>query len=172
MSNVTTDQRSPEETLALYERGAKNLEALLAGLSEADLDLTRVPGEWSIRQIVHHIAEGDALFMVPIKSALAQSGSTFVRNALDPDPDAGPVALGLASRPVESSVTLTKAIREQLSQLIRYVPDSWGHYVMMKSPEGDDGGRRMDVGLLVGIMVSHMAEHCDEIKTIREVHGR
>src|SRR5207237_9583672 len=69
---VFVQQRSPEKTRALYTRGGDDVEAALAGLAEADLDLTRTPGEWSIRQIVHHLAEVDAMHLMLFASALAQ----------------------------------------------------------------------------------------------------
>src|SRR5215469_18818286 len=53
---IATVPRSSEEGLALYARGPQELEAALAGLSEADLHLSRETGEWSIRAIVGHLA--------------------------------------------------------------------------------------------------------------------
>ncbi|MBX6341716.1 MAG: VOC family protein, partial [Thermomicrobiaceae bacterium] len=52
--------RSPEEIVALYAEGPAALERALAGLDGADLDLARAPGAWTIRQIVHHVADSDA----------------------------------------------------------------------------------------------------------------
>ncbi len=83
ISYIQRLQRSPEETRTLYSRGGDEVEAALAGLAEADLDLTRAPDEWSIRQIVHHLAETDAMFLMIFESALARSGSTFLRNPYD-----------------------------------------------------------------------------------------
>jgi hypothetical protein len=62
---------SPEKMAALYAQGGDELASMITGLSESELDLTRAPGEWSIRQIVHHLAETDTLILMAIKTALA-----------------------------------------------------------------------------------------------------
>ena len=46
------------ELLSLYADGPAMLEAALVGLSESGLDRAKAPGEWTIRQIVHHVVDG------------------------------------------------------------------------------------------------------------------
>ena len=48
MSKLTVSQN---ETLANFTSGADNLEKLVVGLSEKELDYSAAPGEWTIRQI-------------------------------------------------------------------------------------------------------------------------
>src|SRR5207249_9740272 len=87
---IFVQQRSPEKTLALYIRGGDDVEAALVGLAETDLDLTRAPEEWSIRQVVHHLAETDSMHLMIFVSALAQSASTLTRNTDHRDTAQGP----------------------------------------------------------------------------------
>ncbi len=161
-------QRSPEKTRALYIRGGDDVEAALAGLAETDLDLTRGPNEWSIRQIVHHLAETDAMFFMAFKTALAQSGSTFIRNPYDQDHWVE--ALAYTERAIEPSLALLKAMRQQLAQLFQQIPDHWDRYVLLKfaSWEGDT----VTVGELMDGMNWHLAEHCAEIQETRRIHQR
>ena len=58
---MTEQTTSLEVILNLYADGPAKLEAALAGLSEPDLDLALTSDSWTIRQIVHHIADGDDL---------------------------------------------------------------------------------------------------------------
>ena len=50
------------EILELFKRGPGILENALAGLSDTELDYVSSNGGWSIRQIVHHLVDGDDLW--------------------------------------------------------------------------------------------------------------
>ena len=45
--------------LALYADGPAQLTDVLTGFTESELNLALTTGSWTIRQIVHHIADGD-----------------------------------------------------------------------------------------------------------------
>jgi catechol 2,3-dioxygenase-like lactoylglutathione lyase family enzyme len=163
-------QHSPEETLATYARGGEEIEAVLTGLTEADLDLTRSPDEWSIRQIVHHLAETDSLFLMTFESALAQPGCTFIRNPYDQPYWAE--ALAYKERAIEPSMALIKAMRDHLLQLFQYIPDFWDRYVLLKFASWEGEGDKVTVGGLLEGLNRHLAEHCAEIRETRRMHSR
>ncbi len=170
ISYIQRVQRSPEETIALYSRGGDDVEAALAGLTEADLDLTRAPEEWSIRQIVHHLAESESMFLMTFKSALAQSGSTFIRNLYD---QAHWVeTLAYKERAIEPSLALIKATRRHIAQLLQHIPDHWDRYILLKFASWKGKGDRVTVGQLLDGMNWHLAEHCAEIHETRRIHSR
>src|SRR5215470_5525894 len=58
------------DSLVRYAHAPKRLEAAVDALAEGDLDTERAPGEWTVRQLVHHIAEGDILWAGAIRAAL------------------------------------------------------------------------------------------------------
>jgi catechol 2,3-dioxygenase-like lactoylglutathione lyase family enzyme len=154
---------SPEKMAALYAQGGDELASIiLEGLSEPELDLVRAPGEWSIRQIVHHLAETDTLFLLAIKTALAQSGSTYVRNPYDQD--IWVKALDYSGRSIEPSLALIKAIRAHIAQLLQHVTDYSEHYVMLKWANEEGKGSKVTAGDFVESLVRHHAEHCEEIR--------
>jgi len=167
---IQCTQHSPEEIIARYTKGGETVEATIAGLSEADLDLRRSPNEWSIRQIVHHLAESASLSLMSIKCALAQSGSTFVRPPYDQERWAK--EFGYEKRPIEPSLALIKAVHWNISQLLQHIPDGWDHYVMVKFVGEEGEGRKRTVGQWLNIQVTHTAEHCEEIRETRQIHGR
>lgn len=68
---------SDAEILERYEKGPAALVEALAGLTEEQLDLVRAPGKWSIRQIVHHMADSESSSLVRILMALAKPGRSF-----------------------------------------------------------------------------------------------
>jgi len=170
ISYIQRVQRSPEETIARYIRGGDEVEAALAGLTEADLDLTRAPEEWSIRQIVHHLAETDSMFLMTLKSALAQSGSTFIRNPYDQDHWVE--ALAYKERAIEPSLALIKATRRHLAQLLQHIPDHWDRYILLKFASWEGEGDKVTVGELLDGLNWHLADHCAEIHETRRIHSR
>ena len=169
ISYIQRVQRSPEETRALYSRGGDDVEAALAGLSEVDFDLTRAPEEWSIRQIVHHVAETDAMFLMIFESALAQSGRTFIRNSYDQAHWAE--TLAYKERAIEPSLSLIKATRRHIAHLFQHIPDHWDCYVLLKSASDEGEGHKVTVGQLLAEMNWHLAEHCAEIHETRCIHN-
>jgi hypothetical protein len=58
---------SQENTLALFTAGAERLEAVIQDLTEEALDSACAPGEWTIRQIVHHLADDCDVWSMCIK---------------------------------------------------------------------------------------------------------
>jgi hypothetical protein len=123
-SNYTilfVQRRSPEKTRAVYARGGEDVEAAVAGLADADLDLPRGPNAWSIRQSVHHLAETESMVWMALKAALAQSGRTFIRNPYDQD--RWVEALAYNERAIEPSLALLKATRQHRAQLFQPIPD-------------------------------------------------
>jgi hypothetical protein len=59
------------EILRHYAQGPALLEAVVAGLGETDLDRRLDEHSWSIRQIIHHLADWDDIWKVCIKRRLA-----------------------------------------------------------------------------------------------------
>jgi hypothetical protein len=155
----------PAEVLDPYCQGPDRLEAAVEGLPESDLDLTRAPGEWSIRQIVHHLVDGELHWLTPVKMALVESGRIYAHNLMDEDRWAD--ALDYAGRPTGPSLDLFRALRAHVAQLLRCLPDSRERCVSF----GDDAEWKPSVAELIAAMNRHSEEHIEEILEIRRRHG-
>ena len=160
---ITSPQRSPEEHLAVYARMPDELDAALAGLSESDLELTKEAGSWSIRQIVHHITDGDLLFLTAMRAALMAPGQLYKPNVFG-----GNVVvsenLDYAHRSVEPGLALSRAVHDYVLQLAQ-LPGAWECYSLR------DGGRQVSFGDVVTFSIRHSVEHIEEIREIRSLHG-
>jgi catechol 2,3-dioxygenase-like lactoylglutathione lyase family enzyme len=156
---------SPEEGLELYASGPQELEAAVAGLSEADLNLARAEGEWSIRAIVHHLAGTETLFLQSMEMALAESGRTY-----HPNWTAGNEViareLDYAGRPIEPALAFIRAVHAHIVELAHHVPGAWERYVQEPS------GNTRSFGDSVTLIFTHTLEHVDEILDIRRIHGK
>lgn len=160
-------QLSQAEKLALYERAPAELEALVSGLSADALDLAQ-PGHWTVRQIVHHIADGDALWGTAIKAALATSGTTYSHEWYTGN-DEMERTLDYANRPIELSLALFRVHRAYFSALIRHLPDAWERFVIFQ--QSDQAGERTTVEEIVRSQATHALEHIEEIQETLKTQG-
>ena len=65
MNELTNNQ---ESIIKLYANGPNMLESVLSGFSGKNLDLSEGEEKWTIRQIVHHVVDGDDIWNIFIKS--------------------------------------------------------------------------------------------------------
>jgi len=161
----TIVERTPEELLNLYASGVDALERALEGLSEADLDLAREPGAWTIRQIVHHLADAEAMALGGPKFALAEPGRVYHGNRYSQDVWAE--CLDYTGREIGPSVALFTAIRAHMLQLVRRLPDALERHTVDAS-----GAPSPPVGRILGMLASHALDHIEEINETRRRHGR
>ncbi len=162
---IAPADRSPEEHLALYARMPRELDTALSGLSGSDLELSKESGSWSVRSIIHHMADGELLFLRSMFAALATPGHQQPFYYTDGN-DATSGNLGYAQRPVEPSLALFRAVHDYFALLGRQLPGAWERY----SKREDN--RQVSFGELVTSSNRHSAEHIEEIYEIRRIHGK
>lgn len=71
---------TPEERRAMIERLRRlpdELEALVGGLDERQLRTAFIPGEWSVAQNVHHLADSHMNAFIRTKLMLTEDNPTF-----------------------------------------------------------------------------------------------
>ncbi|MBC8444804.1 MAG: DinB family protein [Chloroflexi bacterium] len=158
-----------EEVLAAYEAGPDDLEDALEGLDDADLDLARAPNKWTVRQIVHHIVDGDAIWDVCLKAAIGNPGCTYSMGWYDQDPWAE--ALDYARREIPSALAVLRANRRHIVRLLRHLPDVWERRLLVTWPHLPEG-RELSVHDILCIQTVHVPWHVDQIRETRQVHRR
>jgi hypothetical protein len=153
-----------------YEEGPPRLRAAVEGLAGADLDLSRTPGTWTIRQIVHHIADGDDLWKMCIKTALGNSGTVFsLQWYWDYPQDLWVGRWAYARRAIEPSLALFEANRRHVVQLLGMVGDAWNRQITVHWPTGDE--QPVSVRWVVQMQTRHVKVHTNEIGAIRRLHS-
>jgi hypothetical protein len=167
---MTEPIREPSTILARYADGPAQLEAAIAGLTESGLNLAPAADSWSIRQIVHHIVDGDDVWTLCIKAALGNSeGLLHFQWYWDKPQTEWAQNWAYASRAIEPSLTLFRANRLHVVDLIRQVPGSWERSIRIRWPNQDEG--RITVGDVVESQANHTMGHIDDIRKIRQDHG-
>lgn len=155
--------------LARYVEGPERLEAALAGLDGANLDVAEAPDSWPIRQIVHHIVDGDDLWSMCIKAALGDSRGLFSYLWYWEKPqDEWAEDWAYAGREIEPSLALFRANRDHISQLLRQIPGSWDKYAVLTLPDGEE--KATSVRYVVEMQTRHVEGHIEDIQSIRKKH--
>ena len=153
---------SLQDLLTTYTKGPDQLEAALDGLSDADLD-TRGSDGWSIRQTVHHLTDGDAMWSLFMKAAIITPGCIFNLDWYHNN-DIVSQALYYAERPIEAPVQIFRVNRTLISQLLTHVPDTESKFIQIGSLDEED---RVFIPQIIGILVQHVQEHVAEIQRLR-----
>lgn len=170
ISFATLKQLTPEDTLERYANCPDELETTVSGLSEEDVALSSAPGEWSIRQIVHHIADGDDLWSMALKAALAGPGFHYSHEWYSTD-NAIAEPLDYAGRAIAPSLALFRAHRAHIVQLMQLLPDAWERYILFRWP-GTEVEEQVTTARIIRSQARHAETHIEEIRRILRKHSR
>ena len=166
---MTEQTLTREQTLARFATGATRLAARLQGLPAAALDLSLAPGEWSIRQIVHHVSDDGNVWCMALKKAIATPGA-LVRLEGFPGNDAWAKALRFDQRDIAPALAQIDASVRVMAQLVADFPTAWDNAVVIADGEGHEL-QKVTVGDMIGFLGAHMDEHLDTIEAIKSRHG-
>lgn len=97
-----------------YLAGPGEVRRAIEGLTAKEIDSTPVVRQWTIRQVVCHLADAEILYADRMKRILAEDEPAMVRA----DPEAYVGALAVASRDMENEVALIAAIRMHVGQIL------------------------------------------------------
>ena len=104
-----------DELLKQYEKGPDLLKTAVAGVREDQFDQTPVPGKWSIRQVVCHIADFEPVYADRMKRVLVEDNPTMFGG----DPDVFAAGLHYDKRSVHEELELISVVRRQMAVILR-----------------------------------------------------
>lgn len=105
-----------------YQEGTDYFEKLIKSLKPSDLD-TKAPGEWSARQIVHHMADSEAQSYARLRRLLAEPEGSVIQG-YDESAWAESKNLGYEDLDIANSFIVTISVRNASADLIRRMSDS------------------------------------------------
>jgi hypothetical protein len=152
------------ERTALLERfrtGYDDVEAALADLTPDELDRPQPSGEWTVREIVHHLADSEATAYVRLRMLIAED-APLIQSYDEPE-----YARRLHyDRPIEPSLLVLRGVRASSLQLLQALtPDEWGR----SGTHSESGPYSVDRWL--GIYADHSHDHADQIRRARRGAG-
>jgi len=104
-----------DDLLKQYEQAPNLLKTSIAGVREDQFDQTPVPGKWSIRQVVCHIADFEPVYADRMKRVLVEDNPTMFGG----DPDVFAAGLHYEKRSVQDELELISVVRRQMAVILR-----------------------------------------------------
>jgi len=140
-----------------YASAAAAVDDALAGIDEADLDRRPPSGEWTAREIVHHLADSESMAYIRLRRLLAED-DPIIAGYDEPE-----WARHLHyDRPIEPSLAVLRAVRAASHQLLTALtPDEWAR----SGTHSDSGSYSVERWL--AIYAEHSHEHADQIRRAR-----
>jgi hypothetical protein len=105
----------PTKLLNEYLAGPRLLQEAVQGMTEQELDAAPIPGKWSTRQVVCHLADFEPIYADRMKRVIAEERPTFFGG----DPDVFAARLAYAERDVAEELRLIEAVRGQMGRILR-----------------------------------------------------
>jgi hypothetical protein len=147
-----------EALLKQYASGYDDLVDALAGADVAELDRAPAPDAWTVRQIVHHVADGEANGYVRLRRLLAEDSPTL------PNYDERQWAAALRyDRPIEHSLAFTKSARDASFGLLQVLSE---HDWQRSGTHTERGTYTMSDWLVD--YAEHPHIHADQIRRARQ----
>ncbi len=137
------------------------LEAAVANLDDAQLDTPYRAGGWTVRQVVHHLADSHYNAFIRMKLALTEDRphfKTYEQDAWAQLPD--------MRLPLAPSLSILRGLHERWGKLLEGLPEeSWTRTGV--HPENGE----MTLNNLLASYSAHGARHVKQIKDLRESRG-
>ncbi len=151
-----------QQWIEAIEAAPGQLREAVAGLSEEQLDTPYRPDGWTIRQVVHHIADSHLNAYLRTKWALTEDNptiKTYEQNRWAESPDD-------RNGNVELSLPLVQALHRRWSFLLRsFEPETWSR--TFEHPELGN----VDLTVHVALYAWHGAHHIAHITGLRAREG-
>jgi hypothetical protein len=151
------DAAEREALIDQYEDGFRAVTAALEAITDAEMEAREAPGEWSPREIVHHLADSEMTAAIRLRLLIAQDAPTllgydqeaFVRN-LYPD------------RPIEPSLAAFEGARAATAPILRRLSEEQWQRAGTHSESG-----RYTVEDWLHTYGVHAHDHADQIRRAR-----
>ena len=149
------DDARRRELIARYAEGPAVLRAAVAGLTDAELDHSPGPGDWSAREVVHHTADSEMTSAIRLRRLIAEDSpvidgydeALFARK------------LHYRERPIEASLAAVDAARAySLDLLAQLTPNEWSR----AGTHSESGPYSVETWL--EIYAAHCHDHSDQIR--------
>ncbi len=151
------DQTERDALIAQYEAGYDAITASLAGITAAEWEAREAPGEWSPREIVHHLADSEMTSAIRLRRLIAEDNPVIA--GYDQEEFANRL---FYDRPIEPSLAAFKASRDTTAQILRRLsPDQWTR----SGTHGESGSYSVEDWLLIYAVHAH--DHADQIRRAR-----
>ncbi len=158
-----------KEILYAYSHGPEILSRTLDEIPAEVLDLALDEKNWSIRAIIHHIVEGDDLFVPFIKQALGGLGGQYQMSwYFDLPQIEWGKRWGYDKRDIEPALALYTSNRKHINSIMDSVEKPWDYKLTITWPDHEP--IEYNIPDIMDIQINHLDEHLEEIQNILQLH--
>ena len=141
----------------------RQLEYAVLNLDEVHLDTPYREGGWTVRQLVHHVADSHMNAYMRTKLAFTEDNPTIKPY----DQDAWVKLQDVATVPINMSLTLLHALHTRWYEFLKSIPDeAWQRTAV--HPESQ---RQFTIWEFLGIYAWHGRHHVAHVNALRERMG-
>jgi hypothetical protein len=154
-------QKERQELIDRLQTLPQRVEDAVNELSDEQLDTPYGEGKWTVRQVVHHLADSHANCNVRLKLTLTEERPTLITYDQDKWANLADVLL-----PIEVSLAIIYGLHHRWVVVLDSLPDeSW----LRTAYHPEDGESTFED--LVGIYADHGERHVRQITDLRERMG-
>lgn len=130
------------------------------------MDAIPEAGGWTIRMIIHHLADGDDLWNLFIKQAMGGArGEFFMQWYWELPQDEWARRWSYPTRAIAPSLALFRANRGHIVQLLECEPQALERTLLISWPKGDS--QDISVRWVIEMQTQHVDQHVADINGIR-----
>jgi hypothetical protein len=146
-----------DAALERFASGADDVVDAVAGATDEELDRRPPSGEWTAREVVHHVADSETMAYIRLRRLIAED-DPLIHGYDEPE-----WARRLHyDRPIETSLAVVQAVRAASLELLRSLtPAEWSR----TGTHSESGA--YSVARWLAIYAEHSHEHADQIRRAR-----
>jgi hypothetical protein len=157
---VESEER--KKLIEQYRRGYEAVAEALLKIKAEELDARPAPNKWSVREIVHHLADSEMIAAARLRYLLGQDRPTI--HGYDQDEFARRLYY---DRPHEVSLELFRLVRESTAEILdRLTPAEW----IREGTHTEAGPYGVDAWLKT--YSGHAHKHATQIRVARDAAAR
>lgn len=151
------DRQTRESLIAKYIAGYAEIEASLAGITDAEWGAREAPGEWCPREVIHHLADSEMTSAIRLRRMLVED-----RPLIQGYDEAQFARVLFYDRPVQASMAAFKAARDSTAEILtRMTDEQWEREATHSASGAYSAGEWLEV------YAEHAFEHADQIRRAR-----
>jgi len=156
-------QMQRREMIAQIRQLPVTVESAVRGLNDAQLDTPYGEGKWTVRQVVHHLADSHLMAFARMKQVLVEERPKLL--AYDQDEWARTFDAATPS-PIGSSLAILRGIHERLGTLLQSLPEAAWMRTGIHARRGE-----MTLDDLLALYSHHGESHVKQITDLRAARG-
>lgn len=154
------DRETRRALIDRYEAGYDAVVAVLDTIGEGELDVREAPGEWSPREVVHHLGDSEMTSAIRLRRLVAEEQPLV--QGYDQEEFARRLYY---DRPIEASLAAFKAARESTAEILERMSElEWAR----AGTHSESGTYTLDDWLR--IYAEHAFIHADQILRALQAH--